>query len=529
MRTNLGRLLLSGTALTALALVQTSVALAQQAANGAAAQEGDGTGAGLDEIVVTANKLGAQKLGDVPVSITAISEDQIYRSGMTSFADYARRVPGLGFQSLSAAGDRDDIRGGRRVNLRGIESGYDGVPTVAYYIDDAPIPVMDPKLFDIERIEVLRGPQGTLYGANSMGGAIRLVMNKPHQNEFDYRGELSLASVTMGQESYSVNQMVNVPIIEDKLALRAVGYYRFEGGYIDNVFRDNPAGTQLVKRDINDENSWGARVSAEFKPTANLTITPSVFRQKTRLKYGNEYTSSFEDLAVFNKRVPTPERNNFTLYSAEIRWTLGDWEVFSATSRFQSDFDSVEDSTDYYYQFGIITPTQIARNLQAISSERFTEELRVSYKSGRFGGVLGGFYLDEDRFFEQDYPRSYGDLSRPDFFYGTQANTEEQLAFFGEGSFQFTDRLSLTAGLRWFRRRAVAGHAVLQRRHPRPEAGHRKLGIVRITQAAVELQARRRQAAVRVGHQGLPPGRTQRSRAAHRTGLSGSAGRARLR
>ena len=325
MRTLL-RLLVAGAAVAAFGVSYAPFAAAQQtdaqkdpvASGGTSAD-----GAALDEVIVTATKRGEQKLGDVPVSITAFAEDQIYRAGMTTFVDYARHVPGLGYQSLSAAGDRDDIRGGRRLNLRGIESGYDGVPTVAYYIDDAPIPVMDPKLFDIERIEVLRGPQGTLYGANSMGGAIRLVMNRPRQNEFGYRGDVGLASVSLGQESYSVNQMVNVPLVEDKLALRAVGYYRFEGGYIDNVLRENPAGTRIVNRDINDEKSWGARIAAEFRPVENLTITPSVFRQKTRLKYGNEYTSSFADLAVFNKRVPTPERNNFTLYSGEIRWTFG--------------------------------------------------------------------------------------------------------------------------------------------------------------------------------------------------------------
>ena len=405
----------------------------------------------LDEIVVTSTKLGAQRLQDVPMSITAIGEQQIYRAGMTSFVDYARRVPGLGFQSLSAAGSRDDIRGGRRLNLRGVESGHDGVPTVAYYIDDAPIPVMDPKLFDIERIEVLRGPQGTLYGANSMGGTIRLVLNKPRQNEFDYRGDVGLSSVSQGEESYSTNQMVNIPLIEDKLALRAVGYYRFEGGYIDNVLAQNPAGTRILKRDINDEKSWGTRVAAEFRPFEGFSITPSLFRQKTHITNGNQYTSSFSDLAVFNKRVQSPENNDFTLYATELRWTRGNWEVFSATAHFESDFDSVEDRTDSYYQGGFATADEIARNLQTISSERLTEEFRVSYKGARFGGVIGAYYLDEDRFFKQDFPRTYGDRSEPDFFYGTQANGEKHLAFFGEGHLDFTERLSVTGGLRWFR------------------------------------------------------------------------------
>lgn len=412
---------------------------------------GAASGDDLQEITVTATKVGAARLVDVPVSITAIGEEVINRAGMTTFVDYARRVPGLGFQSLSAAGDRDDLRGGRRLNLRGIESGYDGVPTVAYYIDDAPIPVMDPRLVDIERIEVLRGPQGTLYGANSMGGAIRLVMNKPRYDMSEYRGDATVSTTARGEESYTLNGVLNVPLVEDKVAVRAVTYYRFGGGFIDNVLRANPAGTQIVDRDINDEKSWGARFAVGLRLTENLTITPSVFRQKTRIDYGNEFQNDFEDLAVFNKRVATPENNNFTLYSAEVRWDNGPWEVFSATSHFESDFDSVEDATDFYYQFGIVTPQEIARNLQSISSKRLSEEFRVSYRGARFNAVVGAFYLDEDRFFQQDFPRSYGDRSRPDFFYGTQANEEKQHAVFGETTFKMTDQLSLTAGLRWFR------------------------------------------------------------------------------
>lgn len=418
-----------------------------------AAQQGSSTtrSATIEEIVVTATKRGEARLVDVPASITAIGEGQIYRAGMDTFVDYARKVPGLGYQSLSAAGDRDDIRGGRRLNLRGIESGYDGVPTVAYYIDDVPIPVMDPKLFDIERIEVLRGPQGTLYGANSMGGAIRLVMNQPEQNELDFRGDATISTMSKGEESFTVNGMVNVPVIEDRLAIRAVGFYRSLGGYIDNVLDANPAGTEFKNEDINDEESRGARISAEFIPIPGLTITPSIFHQETSIEWGNEYQNDFGDLMVFNKRVPTPENNDFTLYSAEIRWESGNWQLVSATAHFDSHFDSVEDATDFYYQFGIATADQIARNLQEITNDRLTQELRLSYSGERIGGVFGGFWSDEDRFFAQDFPRTYGDLSAPDFFYGTQENSEEQLAVFGEISYDITDTLSITSGARWFR------------------------------------------------------------------------------
>ncbi|CAN7546103.1 TonB-dependent receptor [Phenylobacterium sp. LjRoot225] len=425
----------------------------------------------VDEVVVTATKLGATRLGDVPVSITAIDQASIERAGMDSFIDYVRRVPGLGFQSLSAAGARDDIRGGRRLNLRGIESGFDGVPTVAYYIDDAPIPVMDPKLFDIERIEVLRGPQGTLYGANSMGGAIRLVLNKPQQNQFDYRGDTTLSATRHGQESYSGNSMVNVPLIKDVLALRAVGYYRFEGGYIDNVVQQGASGVAAAKKDINDERSWGVRVAAELQATPELTITPSIFHQKTRMPFGNYYDSAYGDLVVFDRDIATPERNSFTLYGGEVRWTRGNWVLFSATSYFKSSFSSVEDHTLSFYHYDLITADQNQTSLQSLSSKRLSEELRLSYKSDRWSAVTGFFYLDEDRFFRQDYPRADGDPSLPSFFNGTQANTEKQYALFGEGTFRFTDTLSATAGLRWFKGKQTQDTRWFVDGEPDPYAG----------------------------------------------------------
>src|SRR5882757_589061 len=221
----------------------------------------------LSEVVVTAGKRGgAERLQDVPVSITAIGQERIEQLGMDSFIDYAREVPGLGFQDLGAAGGRDDIRGGRRLNLRGVESGFDGVPTVAFYLDEAPIPVMDPKLFDIQRIEVLRGPQGTLYGANSMGGAVRVVMNQPVQDRFDYRGDATFKSTQFGAPSYETNGMVNVPLIGDELAVRAVGFYRNEGGVIDDYFPAEGTPPGHTKKSGGGEGRGGGGVAASGPP-----------------------------------------------------------------------------------------------------------------------------------------------------------------------------------------------------------------------------------------------------------------------
>ena len=109
------------------------------------------------------------------MAITALTEQKLEIIGADDMLDYLGLAPGISYRLTSATGSRDDIRGGRRLNIRGIESGPDGIPTTAFYLDDTPVPVMDPKLFDVARVEILRGPQGTLYGANSMGGTVRVV------------------------------------------------------------------------------------------------------------------------------------------------------------------------------------------------------------------------------------------------------------------------------------------------------------------------------------------------------------------
>ena len=405
----------------------------------------------LEEVVVTAGKRGEEKLQDLPVSITVIGQDLIERTGMDSFVDYARNVPGLGFQNISAAGGRDDIRGGRRLNLRGIESGFDGVPTVAYYIGDTPVPVMDPKLFDIERIEVLRGPQGTLYGANSMGGAIRLVMNKPEQNEVDYVGDVTFKTTHDGDESYNVNGMFNLPLVSDVIAVRGVVFKRDEGGFIDNVRNRHDSTTAVdVEPDINDEDSWGARIAVGIQPTEDLTITPSVFHQDTKIGDTAAYDSAFRDLAVLSQAFPERQSNDFTLSTLEISYSPGNWEFFSATGLFDSNFTSQEDLTAGYLNAGLIGEGQFVRNLQQIGNERFTQEVRLAYKGSRWNGVLGAFYMDEDRDFAQDYPNELG-TDDPPIFNGTQTNNEKQTAVFGEVGVFVLPKLELIGGLRWFK------------------------------------------------------------------------------
>ena len=415
-------------------------------------QKSEPESTGIDEVVVTAGKLGAQRLQGIPSSITVVDQSRIEKAGIDTFIDYVRTIPGLGFQLTTAAGGRDDIRGGRRLSMRGIESGYDSVPTTAFYLDETPIPLMDPKLFDVERVEVLRGPQGTLYGANSMGGTIRVVTNKPNLSEFGWAGDVSLESTHKGDTSYGVNGMVNVPLVEDKVALRAVAFKRDNGGFIDR-YLDAPEGTSagVALKDVNGDQSWGARVSATFQITDRFRITPAIFRQETHVDDAGSFEPDFRDLArYFLSRVNEEQDNDFTLYTLEASYDLTDrLQLVSSSSYFKSSFFGLEDATKGFFDFGEGYGTALYPNI--IENERKSEELRIAYKGDRWRGVFGAFYMDEERFFDQygtTQTEVVGDGGT--WFTYLQTNGDEQKAVFGEATFDVTERFHVTGGVRWF-------------------------------------------------------------------------------
>lgn len=410
----------------------------------------------IDEIIVTSQKRGEQRLMDVPAAISAFSEAGLERINADSFLDYARFVPGLGFQISSPAGGRDDLRGGRRLNIRGIESGADGIPTTAFYINDTPVPVMDPRLFDIERVEVLRGPQGTLYGANSMGGTVRVVVNKPNLDSLEYRGDATVSSTHKGGESFQTNSMFNIPLSKDVLALRGVVFYRNEAGYIDNIkTAGNTATDIIIDKDINKETSWGVRLATQYRPSEFLEINASIFHQEIAVDDTPKFETAVGDLQYANKMIAEKQDNEFTLYSLEVEYSKGNFSVFSSTSYFSTESGVTDDLEKLFFTFGLPKdPGTSMPSLANISENRFTEELRVVYDNGdNFNAVFGIFYQNTNRFFAQDLPndglRSIFPLEDV-LFTGTQKNDEKQIAVFGEVSYKITERLDITIGARWF-------------------------------------------------------------------------------
>ena len=265
--------LLASTMLTAVA----AQAQAQTAPGGAVA---------LEEVVVTAQKR-SENLQDVPVSIQAFGEAKLEELQVSNFTDYVKYLPSVSFQTTSP--------GFSNVYFRGVASGGDGnhsgsLPSVGVYLDEQPVTTiqgaLDIHIYDIARVEALSGPQGTLYGASSQAGTLRIITNKPSTAGFSAGYDLEVNNIAHGDDGYVAEGFINQPI-NDKIAVRLVGWSEHQGGYIDNVpgERTYPTSGATIsngaraKKDYNDVDLYGGRAAVKIEAGDNWVITPQVMGQ----------------------------------------------------------------------------------------------------------------------------------------------------------------------------------------------------------------------------------------------------------
>lgn len=425
----------------------------------------------LDSITVTAARR-ATSIEKTPIAMTAITAETIGELGATHITDYAAQVPGLRIQYSGP--------GASRINLRGINSS--GEATVGVYNDETPISgsvgtsnnaggrSADMNLFDVDRIEVLRGPQGTLYGASSMGGAIRILYQKP-TNELDGRFEGGYEVTSGGDPSHSQNFMFNVPLVDDLLAARLTAYNRETGGYVDNTFLDID--------NVNSVDSKGAKLQLRYTPTDDITVDFSHSRETTEAFSGTWHPSEGDYKQLSQVKLPYEDASEIT--SLTFNWNLHWAELSANVSR--QDRDSTYIGDDSYYIGTYLTPArcQSAGNGGvACSPERLQEwyaevnslipaalihdgnttdrtaELRLtSVGTNALDWTVGLFRQDRDNYVaSQDAPADAetGIIITPwDLFYRRNIwDNLEQTAVFGEVTWHATDRLNLTAGLRYY-------------------------------------------------------------------------------
>jgi iron complex outermembrane recepter protein len=436
----------------------------------------------LEEIIVTAQKR-AENVRDVPASITVMGGQQLANMSATRLTDYAAYVPGLQV-------DTDGTPGQTAITLRGINA-ISPTAVVGSYIDDVPMGsssglargsqfALDMLPYDIDRVEILRGPQGTLYGASTMGGLIKYVTRSADLNEFEARAQGEVSTIEgAGDVGWGVRAGTNVPLIEGTLALRASYFNQRTPGYIDNG--------KTGAKDEGDLEQQGGRVSLTWQPSETVSVKLAAMLQNIDAQSRSQMTLDpttlqpiYGDLTSAND-LRSPFEQQLQFYSATVNWDLGWADFTSASSYASADTTQVQDGTP---GFAPLLPvlTQGATLLGFtpfsldLELDKVTQEFRLASPSGdRVEWLLGAFYTDEDSHNRQLVrtldaagnpilaptfnPFTGAPILRPD---GTPELLDplaaiqipsgyREYAVFGNLTYRFTDRFDVTAGLRWAR------------------------------------------------------------------------------
>lgn len=454
---------------------------------GASAQTATLSKSKVEEVVVTAEKR-ASTVQKTPMSITALSGATLQKQGTVTLEQVVRDVPGI---SMRSAGP-----GQTELEMRGLSSSGGSAPTVGYYLNDVPLSppaaalngkvVIDPDLFDLNRVEVLRGPQGTLYGSGSMGGTIKLVTQQANLTQYSGAIEGLLSGTDGGGVNGGGNIMVNFPIVNDKVALRIDGTEKYTSGWIDRIvvspfplesgtcpgwygygcIRGNVANApvQQVHKNVNDELLQGARADLLVKPNENLTIdTLAMFQEITMGGY-SEYDlppGNNDALAHYQPyNFAEPFSDNFRLISNSITYDF-DWADLTVASSYwtreekqtMDDSETIQNLTALNY----LVPIGYT---EADYSHQWSEEVRLASPSNqRLQWLIGGFYSNlTSRFTAWNanpvlaYISTGGAAANPDgIIYAADTPYHlKQFAAFGQVSYQITKTIRASVGLRYF-------------------------------------------------------------------------------
>ncbi len=490
LRPRLATLLLASSMLAAPAFAQTAP---PPPAPAPTAQEG----VALAEVVVTAQKR-EENLQKVPISIQALSGQLLEQHQVESFDDYAKLLPSVSFQSFGP--------GQSQLYFRGISTGGDGLhagplPTSGLYIDETPVTTigsaLDLHVYDMARAEALSGPQGTLYGASSLSGTLRLITNKPDTHKFEAGYDLQGDAYGKGDGGGQVEGFVNVPV-NDKVAVRLVGFYTHDGGFIDNtpgtrtyqrphttgydddgnpIVANSPLtinNAAFAKKDQNDITTYGGRAALKVDLNENWTVTPGIIYQNQISHGAFLYDPAVGDLAVHDF-TPDRTKDHWYLASLLVQGRISNWDVTYNGSYLDRTVDNISDYsyfnvaydtyTDYNYLQDAaghdIDPTQ-----RIIQNDRYTKtshELRVSSPAHERLRATAGLFMQrqtDDQLYDYIVPglRNAVDAFSPpvpgtnsdDVYYTNIHRVDRDYAVFTEASFDILSNLTLTAGVRGF-------------------------------------------------------------------------------
>ena len=450
---------------------------------------------GLAEIVVTAEKR-ESTVQATPISISAVSGLDLQESGVTDVTSLLGATPGVSMKSQGP--------GQTELEMRGMTSSGGNSATVGYYLDDIPLTppaaaqngkvVIDPSLYDLNHIEVLRGPQGTLYGAGSMGGTVKLLTNQPNLSEFQISGESILSGTEGASFNYNDSIMLNIPLVEDKLALRIIGTQFYNSGWITRIvpypfplpspngeFRGNVAAAPIQSEfpGSNWEQLSGTRVTLLWKPTDELTITPSFMYQFMDAGGVSSYDSipgTETHYEPFN--VPEPMDDRIDIYSVTVNYSFEKFTLTSVTAQWYRNSDQVQEASEafnnpntgqtYASNYGLPNPgyygptgTGIVYSKEVDPSQQFSQEIRAASKGDSRFDWVGGLFFSNFRsvwnlFGRSDNPDAFLDegtyqrATTVDMWNAVTPTQLKQYAVFGDGTYSVTDQLKLDVGLRYY-------------------------------------------------------------------------------
>lgn len=444
------------------------------------------------EVVVTATKR-ETTLQDTPESITVVGSDALKTTGADDFADFSKLVPGLTATDLGP--------GNKRYALRGLQS--PGEPEVALYYDEVPVnglpggsldtgaSQLDLKLVDIDRIEVLRGPEGTLYGNGSEGGAIRIMSKRPVLDRFEGSTEVSGSATDGGDPSFGVSQVLNIPIVEGRLGVRIAGYYRHEGGWIDDNSVPAIALPQLNRSNLNGEQTGGVRVSLTAQINDRWTVTDITYYQHLHTDNSFETYPSFGHF-VSKAFVRTPWTDeavmNNLISEADLSWAR--W-VITASYQLRT-VDTPVDTTRYLLSmFGctVYNWNRGCTGRQILPAAGFAHEKvsawsgetrLVSASRGPLQWTIGAALQDTLDFRDSQvapvdadgyiqFDQSGQALSR--LFARTNHDNFDQYSVFGNVGYEIVHGLTGSVGLRWFHSYRSDEQVIVQQFFPNSPTG----------------------------------------------------------
>jgi iron complex outermembrane receptor protein len=454
------------------------------------------------EIIITATKR-EENVQNVPINVIALGTKRLDQLNISNFAEYTKQLPSVSFLTTQPGVTTVYMRGVSAAGGTNAEGNHSGpLPQVGTYLDEQPVTTiggtLDVHIYDVARIESLSGPQGTLYGASSEAGTIRIITNKPELGITSGRIDVEGNLVAHGGAGGKIEGMINIPL-GPRAAFRGVAFYQHDAGFIDNVFgsrqycgdtiydEDGLASgcvhngvafnnASLVKKNFNDQDIYGGRAALKIDLDDNWTVTPSFMYQRLKSNGVFFYDPDVGDLKI-DRFFPEVNKDRFWQAALTIQGKIANFDVTYAGAYMDRPTYSTADYTDYsdaydrlyedvgglayYFYFHDAAGNTISPQQFIVGTNHFkkmSQELRFASPADRPFRVIGGaFYQDQKNFIHQDYQVAglAPDLSvngHPGTLWLTQQKREDKdYALFGEASYDIVPKVTLTAGGRWYK------------------------------------------------------------------------------